>query len=219
MTSPRERSFEEFFVESLPRVLARALVISVNRHDAEDAVQDAYAQALLRWGRLSGYDEPEAWLHRVVRQRLWKTSARWRRLSLDTVELRAWRATSGDPEQAVLVEAVLAAVAALPARQRQLVVMQCLHGMSQREIAEELGIRPGTVAAAVFNARKSLRESLGTVREQELLDRLAPAQVLAHAVDREPVEAVLEATAEWLARCVAAHGTGVARIRRNVGVR
>ena len=75
----------------------------------------------------------------MVRQRLWKVSARWRRqTSLTTLELDAWRATSGDPEQAVLVRGALAAVAALPRRQRTMLVMHCLQGMKQHEIADEL---------------------------------------------------------------------------------
>lgn len=216
MTAARPSRFESFFAESLPRVLAQALVISANRHDAEDAVQEAYAEALRRWDRLSRYDEPEAWLHRVVRQRLWKASARWRRLSLATVELEAWRATSGNPEHVMLVRSVLAAVAALPARQRLMLVMHCLQGMSQREIAEELRVRPNTVAAAIFNARKALRTSLGVVGDSGLLDQLAPRQVLAHRIDLDPIDAVLEATHAWLTDRVAAHTVGRDRLRGNV---
>ncbi len=50
MTEPI--AFDVFFAESSPRVLARALVLAANRHDAEDAVQDAYAEALRRWDRI-----------------------------------------------------------------------------------------------------------------------------------------------------------------------
>lgn len=39
------------------------------------------------------------------------------------------------------------------------------------------------MAAAIFNARKALRRSLGVVGNSGLLDQLAPRQVLAHRID------------------------------------
>jgi RNA polymerase sigma factor (sigma-70 family) len=211
-------AFEEFFAASASRVLARALVLAGNRHDAEDAVQEAYAEALRRWDRIGGYEAPEAWLHLVVRQRLWKASARWRRLrSLTALELDAWRATSGDPEQAVLVDGVLAAVAALPRRQRTMLVMHCLQGMKQEEIAEELRVRASTVAATIFNARRTLRASIHAMTETgPRLEQLVPAAGV-HADD--PVAAVLDAVGGWLADRIADHEPGLDRVRRNVSAR
>lgn len=219
MTEPV--SFEVFFAESSPRVLARALVLAANRHDAEDAVQEAYAEALRRWDRVGRYDAPEAWLHLVVRQRLWKASSRWRRqTTLASLELDAWRATSGDPEQAVLVEGVLSAVAALPRRQRTMLVMHCLQGMKQHEIAEELRVKAPTVAAAIFNARRALRRSLGALAGPgQPLDRLVPAYAIVGPVDQDPIEAVLGAAGAWLAGRIAGHAQGLDRVRRNVSAR
>jgi len=216
MTEPV--AFDVFFAESSPRVLARALVLAANRHDAEDAVQDAYAEALRRWDRIGRYDAPEAWLHLVVRQRLWRASARWRRqTSLTTLELDAWRATSGDPEQAVLVGGVLAAVAALPRRQRTMLVMHCLQGMKQHEIADELRVRPNTVAASIFKARHALRRSLDALVETGPgLEHLFPQLAL---TAEDPIATVLDAAGAWLAGQIAAHGPGLDRLRRNVLVR
>lgn len=219
MTAPA--AFDEFFAESAPRVLARALVLAANRHDAEDAVQEAYAEALRRWDRVGRYDAPEAWLHLVVRQRLWKASARWRRLrTLTTLELDAWRATTGDPEQAMLVEGVLAAVAALPRRQRTMLVMHCLQGMKQHEIAEELRVRASTVAATIFNARRALRDSIHALTETGPgLEHLFPPQNELAPPAEDPIADVLDAVGRWLANRIAEHGTGLHRVRRNVSAR
>lgn len=37
----------------------------LNRHEAEDIAQEAFARALARWPRIAGYDLPEAWVRRV----------------------------------------------------------------------------------------------------------------------------------------------------------
>ncbi|WP_158854889.1 RNA polymerase sigma factor [Saccharothrix deserti] len=218
--APESLDFESFYAESLPRVLAQALMLSANRHDAEDAVQEAYVEALRSWDRVSGYDAPVAWVHLVVRRRIWKASARWRRLSLATVELEAWRASSGNPEQVVLVKAVLTAIAALSKRRRLVLVAHCVQGLTHREIAEELGIALGTVGATIAQAREALRKSLGVTGVQEyLFDRLVPSQVLVHQIDRDLIEALLDATGAWLADRIAAHAPGRDRIRRNVSAR
>lgn len=52
--------FRTFFERSCPGMLARALLIAGHRQDAEDAVQQAYIEALQRWERLSRYDSPDA---------------------------------------------------------------------------------------------------------------------------------------------------------------
>lgn len=208
--------FEVFYTQSYSRVLARALMISVNRHDAEDAVQDAYAELLGKWDKVSRYEAPEAWLHVLVRQRLWKTSRRWwRRVSLVTVELDAWQSTIGNPERAVLANTVLAAIATLPFKQRVVMEMHCVEGIPQHEIAAELRRSPVTVATTIHKARKALRKKLGTSGGQDLLGQLVPR----NATGRDSIEAVLVASCDWLARHIAGHAPGRDRIRRNVAVR
>ncbi|MFG2193543.1 RNA polymerase sigma factor [Streptomyces sp. NPDC048639] len=141
-------------------MLARALVLCGHRQDAEDAVQEAYAEAFRRWDRLRTYDAPDAWVFRVVRQRLSAVSrrrARWRPAELDAVP----HPPAAAVERTVEARAVLTALAALPQRQRTIVVLHCLQGMSQEAIARELGLSRGGVAASLFKGRKRLEKVLG----------------------------------------------------------
>jgi len=154
--------FDSFFADSGPEMLARALVLSGNRQDAEDAVQDAYVEALVRWELISHYDNPGAWVYKLVRQRLWKAARRRARWSpLRATEAEGLRATEGDPERFSEAVLTLAALAKLPGRQRMVMVMHCLHQLEQQQIAAELGVSRGAVAASIFKARRSLEKTLG----------------------------------------------------------
>lgn len=149
--------FEEFVQSSYVPMVAKALVLCGSRPDAEDAVQDAYLEAFRRWDRISGYESVEGWIYRVVSQRLWRRSA---------VASRA-AALVTEPVHQPGVESVLDvldALAALPPAQRVVVVLCCLRGQPQDEVAELLGIRRGTVAAHLFKARAKLRELLADER-------------------------------------------------------
>jgi RNA polymerase sigma factor (sigma-70 family) len=162
MRSSARIDFDTFFASSCSDMLARAMVLSGNRHDAEDAVQEAYLEALSRWDRISGYDNPGAWVYKIVRQRLWKASKRWARLrSLGSAESAARRAVDGDPEQFTEAAMALSALAALPDRQRMVMVMHCLHQMEQKQIADELGLTRSAVAASIFKARRKMEKALG----------------------------------------------------------
>ena len=66
--------FHTFFECSCPGMLARALLLAGHRQDAEDAVQQAYVEALRRWERVGRYDSPDAWVYKIVKQRLWATA-------------------------------------------------------------------------------------------------------------------------------------------------
>ena len=55
-----------------------------------------------------------------------------------------------------------ASIAALPEQERRRLFLRYYADLSQDEIAEVLGVRPGTVGAALNHARAKLRTALGT---------------------------------------------------------
>jgi len=63
------RSFEEFFAATYGRLVGLLFAFLHDRAQAEDAVQDALASALLRWPVVRGYHDPEAWVRRVAFRR------------------------------------------------------------------------------------------------------------------------------------------------------
>ena len=67
--------FAAFFASTCPGMIAKAILLSGHRQEAEDAVQEAYTEALRSWHRIGAYDSPEAWVYKVMRQRLWARRA------------------------------------------------------------------------------------------------------------------------------------------------
>ena len=64
-----DRDFDAFCREHYARVTGLAYVLSGSRTAAEDLTQDAFFAAFRQWGRLCQYDDPGAWVRRVVANR------------------------------------------------------------------------------------------------------------------------------------------------------
>lgn len=70
--------FDSFYVQTGRRRLSLAYSLTGSWGDAEDLVQEAYAAAHRRWNVVGSYDDPAAWVRRVITNR---AVSRWRRLS------------------------------------------------------------------------------------------------------------------------------------------
>ncbi len=143
---------------------AHALAIQIlgNPDDAADAVHDALATAL---SKPDSYDRElgplKPWFLRVVRNRCLDQLRRRRSSDFPVEKLVDNNAT---PEQALQNEQrdqeLNAALASLPADQRQIIVLRDYLDLSYAEIAEVLRIAPGTVMSRLHRARLALKEAL-----------------------------------------------------------
>ena len=59
-------TFDAFFARERDRVLGLAFALTGDRAGAEDVVQDAFLEAFRKWDQIAGYDQPGAWVRRVV---------------------------------------------------------------------------------------------------------------------------------------------------------
>jgi DNA-directed RNA polymerase specialized sigma24 family protein len=59
-------SFEDFYVREYPAVVGLAYALSGSRWGAEDLAQEAFLAAHRQWDRIGSYDQPGAWVRRVV---------------------------------------------------------------------------------------------------------------------------------------------------------
>ena len=152
-----QADFERLYTQSYDKVLGNLTVVLSDRSAAEDCAQDAFERAFKKWPTWAPIAPPEAWVHRIARnaaisyqrsQRIRQVDEVIRRIGLP-VETN--HQDDGD---------LAAALARLPARQAQAVVLRHYHGYSNRTIARALGIPEGTVASRVRGARARLRTML-----------------------------------------------------------
>ena len=128
---------------------------------AEDVVQDAFVDLHRHWSRLRDQEKAAAYLRTAVVNR--SRSVHRRR----AVAAKHPPAAPGDvPGADVTVtaterrDAVLAALAALPARQREVLALRYYLDLSEQQIADTLGISRGSVKTHASRGAAALRASL-----------------------------------------------------------
>lgn len=166
-------AFNALVRQTYQRVHALALRMTGNEHDADDVVQDAYVRAYRGLARFREEAMFSTWLHRItanVASTYVGRRTRHRHQDLDDViDLADWK-TDNNPEaqaEASMVGATLAtALAGLPQRLRRVVELRDIHGLSHREIAEELDITESAAKVRLHRARHRLRDLLRSGEEQ-----------------------------------------------------
>lgn len=148
-----EREFADFYDATWSRTLACAYGMCGDLGVAEELAQEAYTRAWGRWGRLSTYDEPAAWVRQVVTN---LAVSRWRRARA----ARAWHARQPPPATAAPPDetstALVAALRELPEAQRRAVVLHHLGDLPVAEIARLEHCPVGTVKARLSRGRAAL---------------------------------------------------------------
>ena len=155
----------------LPRALGHAARVLGDRAEAEDIAQEAMLRLWRAAGdwRQDGVAQPATWLYRVVAN-----------LCLDRLRRRGRAEPLEHPDtapdgapgalarmlEADRMAALDAALARLPERQRQAVVLRHIEGLSNPEIAE---IRIGREASGKPDARASGRWAAALARTEEAL--------------------------------------------------
>ena len=153
-----EVSFEDFVRARTGSLLRTALLLTGQRAEAEDLVQIALERAYRHWPRICRSEGPE----RYVRKILARASAeRWRRLARRPE--RAMPAAEHGPVEPDRTNEIadrdylLRALAALPPRQRAVVVLRYFDDLSEAETAQMLGCSLGTVKSQTARGLARLR--------------------------------------------------------------
>jgi RNA polymerase sigma factor (sigma-70 family) len=151
-------AFGDFFAAHRSKLFGALAVLTGNRAEAEEIMQDSFIAVLERWERVATMDDPEAYLYRtamnVFRQRLRRASVLLRKAvnvlppddALGLVELR---------------DEAARALARLTPRERQAIVLTAYLGYSTDEAGRFLGIKGSTVRVLTTRARATLRSWAG----------------------------------------------------------
>jgi RNA polymerase sigma-70 factor (sigma-E family) len=150
-------AFDAFVRGRLPALLRLGRALTGSDQAAADLVQDALERTLVRWGRIES-DDPEGYVRKVMVTRnisLWRRVRR-ERLTAEVPET-AYDDSTGDP-------ALWAALAALPPRQRAVIVLRYYEDLTEVQTADALDVSVGTVKSQASRAMAKLRTLLA---EQE----------------------------------------------------
>jgi RNA polymerase sigma factor (sigma-70 family) len=155
-------SFEVFFRRMLPRAVAAAQRVTGDRVSAEDAAVEALTKAHLRWSHLASEEWRDFWVLRV--------SANEAIRHLPRVARHVTVGPGADVAESVVTREVVGrALATLPRRQQEVVVLRHLVGLSELEVAMALQISHGTVKTHLRRGLAALRTRLGLAgKEAEL---------------------------------------------------
>jgi RNA polymerase sigma-70 factor (sigma-E family) len=162
MRAEDEAEFAELVVVLSHRLHRLAFAVCGDRPLAEDAVQSALVSVYRTWPRVRDADSPEAYLRTMVVNQLlsWRRRKSWGTESpLSGGPVEPSRASHED----VFLEQqrIWSALADLPARRRAVIVLRYYEDMTEADIAQTLGIRPGTVKSQASAAMAQLRTALG----------------------------------------------------------
>jgi RNA polymerase sigma-70 factor (sigma-E family) len=152
-----EQDFEEFVTLRSQSLLRTAyLLCGGDRGAAEDLLQEVLERMFVRWRRIRG--SPESY----ARSALANASAnRWRRRSRkpESAWERAGTPSVGGHEESVVdQDAVLRALAELPARMRAVLVLRFFDDLSENQTAAALGCGVGTVKSQTSRGLARMRD-------------------------------------------------------------
>lgn len=155
-------SFEAAFDDLLHGAYKIAYRILGSVTEAEDAAAESLARALLRWPEIADKDYRDAWVMRVAAN-VAIDAARRRRVDPHTAG-----AVSDQSDETALRVTMVAALAKLPRRQREVIALRHLGGFSQDDIAHVLRISPNSVKTHGDRGLRALRDRFGPNLEADL---------------------------------------------------
>ncbi len=159
-----ETSFETLFYRHYDRVYGLLFRLVGNRDEAEELTQDAFIKLYrhaFRKSNLKNEQNISAWLYRVATNlgydALKSRKRRWGRDMLLVPDPQGGPGAEAQVEQQEQETAVRSALAQLPQRQAQLLILRQM-GLSYAQCAEACDIAPGSVGTLLARAARAFRE-------------------------------------------------------------
>lgn len=140
------------------RLLHYAYSFLSDWEECKDIVQESFTRLYQRSHTIRG--NPQAWLFKVTRNLCLDLKRKWKRRGGNGVENIAEFPGNPRPHPDTRLE-VRAALKALPERDRAVVVLKVVEGMSYQEIAEALDLTPSNVGYILHHGLKKLASRLG----------------------------------------------------------
>ena len=171
IASGSQAAFALLVQRHMARVIGVGWRMTGSKADGEDIAQDAFARvwvAAAKWksAEEGGSAKFSTWLYRVVMN---LCIDRKRRARTDPLETAPEMADESEGAEEGMVRGQVAArvaqaVSALPQRQGQAIVLCVYEEQSNIEAARIMGLSIGAVESLLVRARRTLKETLATLR-------------------------------------------------------
>lgn len=164
--------FASRYREYLPRVLNFIRLRVPDDAVAQDLTAATFEQAFCKIDQLRSADAFGGWLFAIARN---EVGQYYRRrpsdLSLESLlDLPfAGEAPDHSAERREELASVLAAIAQLPPREQEILSLKFAAGLTNREIAQAMGLSGSNVGVILFRAIRRLRDQLGVRRDGDAL--------------------------------------------------
>lgn len=158
-------SFDLLYEKYKNMALRTAYLITGNRSDSEDVVQDTFVKIWMHCRELKNEGGFKAWMMQILVRTAYKSGKKKsRELPDEEILKKADQSQGASFAERMIVreeaQAIAEAVRELPVRQRTVVALYYYQECSVSEIAGMLGIMEGTVKSRLHTARRILRGKL-----------------------------------------------------------
>lgn len=156
-----QREFDEFYLGTRLHLLRQLTMMTGDAEQAADVLQEAYARAWQRWGRVSTLADPAVWVRTVA----WRVAVSQHRRSLVAADrLRRFfapeAAVDRTPDRDETID-LRGALRLLSPEHRRALVLHEMCGLSVSQVAAETEVAEGTVKSRLARARTALAAALG----------------------------------------------------------
>ncbi len=149
--------FAEFVAARQMSLSRIAYLLTGDHHAAQDLVQSSLVKLARHWRRISTGGDPEAYLRRIMvnERNTW-----WRGRPPEPVDPVPERAGRDESSHLATRTSLMAALRALPPRQRAVIVLRYYADLTEAQTADALGCAVGTVKSQTHAALARLRQLL-----------------------------------------------------------
>ncbi|MCX5405872.1 SigE family RNA polymerase sigma factor [Streptomyces sp. NBC_00335] len=155
-------AFTAFVQARSPALFRTALLITGERHVADDLVQSTLEQVCRHWRRVRSADAPEAYARRILVN---LANDRWRKLR-GRAEVPLDDGIGGghvDPYKGLVVrDELMRELQCLPVGMRTVLVLRYFEDLDDAEIGRLMNISAGSVRSQVARGLSKLRSTVGT---------------------------------------------------------
>jgi RNA polymerase sigma-70 factor (ECF subfamily) len=152
------RSFEDFYQASHRRLYTALCLVTGNRQEAEDIMQETFLRVFERWERVSVVDDPDAYLFRAA-MNVFRN--RYRRAILALQRTLTLKDAADDLAVIDTRDEIVRLLSRLTPRERAAIVLTSILDLTAEEAGRMLGVKASTIRVLSSRARAHMKDEVG----------------------------------------------------------